>query len=210
MDHLEYILAYGLAGDFGRFRAASPLALARGAPAVIKSARGLEIGRVLRPATPRHAAFLPNTSVGQLLRAPGVEDEARAQLVALRASELLARARQLIQSLELPMTLIDAEVLLDGAHATLQCVHWQRCDVRDLVSTLSSEFDLRIALLDLTAADEHEEESHGCGSCGSGGGCGSCGSGGGCGSCGSAQPEEVSAHFADLREKMEQRRVPLL
>ena len=30
MDHLEYLLRYGLVGDFGRFRATRPLALRRG------------------------------------------------------------------------------------------------------------------------------------------------------------------------------------
>jgi hypothetical protein len=210
MEHLEYIVAYGLAGDFGRFRAAAPVALARGGLAVIKSERGLEVGRVLRPATPRHAVFLPNTTVGQLLRAFGPDDEVRAERAAARAGELLRRAGQLIDSLGLTLTALDAEVLLDGEHGVLHVVRWQSGDVRELVSALSREFELTLTLLDLASpADAHEDE-HGCGSCGGSGGCGSCGEGDGCGSCGSAQPDAVRAHFAALREQMEQRRVPLL
>ena len=68
MNAVEYLLSYGLAGDFGRFRAPGPLECRRGARAVVRSHRGLEIAEVLRAATPRHAHFLPNTSVGQLLR----------------------------------------------------------------------------------------------------------------------------------------------
>ena len=113
----------------------------------------------------------------------------------------------------MPLTLLDAEVLLDDQHAVLHYLHWDRCDIRSLVSALSSEIDMHVLVVDLTAPVV-EPVSEGCGSCGSGGGCGSCdsgGSGGGCGSCGSVKPEEqVQTRFAALREKMEQRRVPLL
>ena len=44
VDHLEYLLSYGLAGDFGRFRAARPLSCRRGDRAVVRTHRGLEIG----------------------------------------------------------------------------------------------------------------------------------------------------------------------
>jgi hypothetical protein len=58
------------------------------------------------------------------------------------------------------------------------------------------------------------EEHHGCGreGCGrqAGGGCSTCGAGGGCGSCGAASPQDVQAHFAQLREQMERRRTALL
>jgi cell fate regulator YaaT (PSP1 superfamily) len=208
MDHQEYILGYGLAGDFGRFRSAAPIGLSRGERAVIRTDRGLEIGQVLRPARPRHAVFLPNTTVGQLLRPMKSEDEARAEEMGARAGEMLAHGGGLIEALRLPLALLDAEMLLDGEHALLHYLHWGECDIRELVSRLSRRFDVHVALIDRTAPAT--EEDHGCGSCGSGGGCGSCGSGGGCGSCGSAPPEEVQAYFAGLREKMEQRRVPLL
>src|SRR5262249_12081618 len=95
MSYLEYIVGYGLAGDFGRFRASAPLSLSRSTRVLIQSERGREVGRVLRPATPRHAAHLPNSTVGQLLRPLGPEDEARAERQSVRAGELLARAGQL-------------------------------------------------------------------------------------------------------------------
>jgi cell fate regulator YaaT (PSP1 superfamily) len=207
MDHLDYLVAHGLFGHFGRFRAAAALDLPRGSAVVIRSDRGMEIGRVLRPATSRHAVFLPNTTVGALLRAAGPDDTALASRMAVRAEELLARGEQLIQTLGLPVALFDAEVLLDGKRAVVQHLRWGSTDVRELVSTLARELDMVIELVDVGAPAV--EEDHGCGSCGSGGGCGSCGSSGGCGSCGSARPEEVRAYFSELREKME-RRVPLL
>ena len=67
MNELEYLVSYGLAGDFGRFRSLTPLVCRRGQRVVVRSHRGVEVGIVLRPATPRHASFLPNTTLGQLL-----------------------------------------------------------------------------------------------------------------------------------------------
>jgi hypothetical protein len=214
MNEPEFLLSYGRLGDFGRFRAAHPLALQRGERAVVRSHRGLEIARVLRPATPRHAHFLPNTTVGQLLRPAGPDDDEAEAKMAERGRVLLDRAADLTAELHLPLEMIDAEVLLDGRQAVLHHLRAAACDVRPLVSTLSREFDLQLLLQDLTrtsAPESEEHDEHGCGREGCGGGnCGSCGSGGGCGSCGTARPEEVQAYFAGLREKMEQQRMPLL
>jgi cell fate regulator YaaT (PSP1 superfamily) len=208
MADLEYILGYGLAGDFGRFRSAAPLSLARGERAVIRTERGLEIGQVLRPARPRHAVFLPNTTVGQLLRPVNPEDEELARQMGARADEILAEGAALIETLGLPLSLLDAEVLLDSERALLHYLHWDECDIREWVSRMSRRFEIHVALIDRTAPVAAED--HGCGSCGSEGGCGSCGSGGGCGSCSSAKPEEVQSYFTGLREQMEKRRVALL
>ena len=211
MDHLEYLLSYGLAGDFGRFRAARPLGCRRGDRAVVRSHRGLEVGEVLREATPRHAAFLPNTTVGQLLRLAGPDDDNAADQMRERGRRLFERGRRLAEELRLPLELIDAEVLLDGDHAVLHLLRSADCDVRPFVSAVSREFEMHVLLTDLgrPAASEPPEEEHaGCGreGCGEGaGGCGSCGAGGGCGSCGTAEPAASQEHFAALREKMERR-----
>jgi hypothetical protein len=205
MDHLEYLLSYGLAGDFGRFRAARPLALRRADRAVVRTHRGLEIGRVLREATPRHATFLPNTTVGPLLRRAGPDDEQTAEGMAERGRRLFDRGRRLAEELGLPLELIDAELLLDGEHGVLHLLRFADCDVRPFVSGLSREFELHIQLTDLVRPAA-EEEHAGCGreGCGRGaGGCSTCGAGG-CGSCG-AGADDLKQYFAELREKMERR-----
>jgi hypothetical protein len=203
MDLVEYLVGYGLAGDFGRFRPGRPLTCARGGRVVVRSPRGLEVGVVLREATPGHALFLPNSTVGTLLREATPEDDRQEEAMRGRAARLLDRGTALTESLGLPLELLDAEVLLDGGQAVLHFLRGQECDPRPLVSTLSREFEVQVSLVDL-AQPREEEEHHGCGNCGSEGGCGSCGSGG-CGSCGSARPEEVQAHFAELRQQMERR-----
>jgi cell fate regulator YaaT (PSP1 superfamily) len=218
MDDLEYLLSYGRLGDFGRFRSAKPLACGRGDRAVVRTHRGLEVGEVLRPAAPGHATFLPNTSVGQLLRLLTANDEEALARSTAIARSAYGRAARITHDLALPLEVIDAEVLLDGEHGVIHLLRWEDCDVRPFVSTLSREFALHITLADLTRssvaqAGAEEEEHAGCGrpDCGAGkGGCSTCGSGGGCGTCGAARPKEVQAYFAGLRQKMDEQRVALL
>lgn len=215
MGDLEFLVGYGLVGEFGRFRSTRPLACRRGDRVVVRTHRGVEAGAVLRPAAPAHAQFLPNTTVGQLLRPFGADDERTATRLLGRAAEVQDRATQLATELDLPLELLDVEMLLDGEHAVLHHLRWAECDPRPFVSTLSREFALHVLLTDLTnagsaAMHEDAEEEHSCGSCGSSGdGCGSCGSGGGCGSCATARPPVDAAHFAGLREQMERQRTPL-
>ena len=211
MNELEYLVSYGLAGDFGRFRTLTPLPCRRGERVVVRSHRGVEIGAVLRAATPRHAAFLPNTTLGQLLRVETPDDERKAETLRERGRQLFAQGNELVQRLGLPLELLDVEVLLDGEHAVLHILRWAECDVRPFIATLSSAFALHLQIADLVQPKEDEEEAHGCGrdGCGHDGGCGSCGTGG-CGSCGTEHGQQPIPCFAELREQMEHRRVGLL
>src|SRR4051794_8954640 len=111
MPELEYLLSYGLLGDFGRFRVVRLLPCRRGDRVIARSPRGLEIAEVLRAASPGHALFLPNTSVGQLLRLATPEDEATGRRLRGQAQRLLERGQELTRELGLPLELLDAEIL---------------------------------------------------------------------------------------------------
>jgi hypothetical protein len=211
----EYLLSYGTLGDFGRFRPLRPLVCRRGDLAVVESHRGMELATVLCPASPGHAAYLPNTSVGRLLRLAGHLDEETAARVRERGRSLYERARCLSVEQSLPLEVIDVEVLLDNQHAVVQYLGWDAFDAPPFVSKLSTEFEVHITLQNLAAAPQPGETEHGCGrpDCGrtEGGGCSTCGTGGGCSTCGAAKPEDVRAHFAGLRAQMEQaHRTPLI
>jgi hypothetical protein len=224
MSEHEYLIGYGLAGEFGRFRSALPLTCGRGDRVVVRTHRGIEAGHVLRAAVAGHARFLPNTTVGQLLRTFNSAD-VRAELsLRDRAPSIWSRAAQLAEELGLLIELLDVEILLDGEHAVLHHLRSGDCDLRPLVSTLAREFDIHVLLVDLAnqanpeTVDDELDTDHGCGSCSSEGGCssGKC-SEGGCGSCGSggcssqaAAGATSVADFAALRERMEQQRTPLL
>jgi hypothetical protein len=211
----EYLLSYGSLGDFGRFRPAAALTCRRGDQAVVRSPRGLELATVLCEATPGHAHFLPNTTVGPLLRLAQLEDLETAERMRERSQRLFEEGRALAETLNLSLELIDVEVLLDGEHAVVQHLRWEDCDPRPFVSTLSRRHDLLITLHDLGQPTAEPETEQGCGrpGCGrtAGGGCSTCGSGGGCSSCGSGGKEDLKEYFAGLRRQMhaEQRR-PLL
>ncbi len=211
METEEYLASFGLNGALGRFRTAAPLHLRRGERVVVKGLRGIEIAEVLCPATPRHAHFLPNTSVGQLLRRLTPADEQSESAMRLRAQQLFERGGQLAAEMGLPLLLLDVEVLLDGEHAILHQLRSADIDIRPFVRTLSHEFALQITLLDL--GRDRNEEPAGCGrlDCGrqADGGCSTC-SRGGCGSCGSAQQKDTEQYFVSFREQMERRRTALL
>jgi cell fate regulator YaaT (PSP1 superfamily) len=218
MEAREYLVSFGLTGEFGRFHARVPLSLRRGERVAVRGARGLEIGEVLCPATSRHANFLPNTSVGQLLRRLSPADEKTATEMRARGQQLLERGQQLAAELKLPLVLLDVEVLLDGEHAVLHYLRDEDADLRPFVSTLSREFAAHVMLVDLSrdrqeAVSKDSEEHAGCGrpDCGqkADGGCSTCGSGG-CDSCGSAKPRDMELYFAQLREQMERQRTALL
>src|ERR1700723_688131 len=124
MNELEFLVSYGLAGDFGRFRSLTPLNCRRGQRVVVCSHRGVEVGSVLRPATPRHAAYLPNTTLGQLLRAVTPADEAKLDAVREHSRRLFSRSVELVHELDLPLEVLDAEVLLDDEHAAMHLLRW--------------------------------------------------------------------------------------
>ena len=215
MTHQEYLLSYGALGDFGRFCPVTPLTCLRGQRAVVRTHRGLELATVLGDARPGHAHFLPNTTVGQLLRLATPDDLRAERRRGEDARRLCDEAGALAATLALPLEVIDAEVLLDGEQAVVHHVSWAEFDPRPFVSGLSKRFDAHVTLYDLTrpgtpAPEGEESHAHGCGrpGCGGGsGGCGTeggCGTGGGCSTCGLKNLPDLKKYFAGLREQMAQ------
>jgi cell fate regulator YaaT (PSP1 superfamily) len=210
---LEYLLTFGCVGEFGRFRSLTTSIGRRGQRAVLRTHRGLELGTILCAAVPGHAHYLPNTTLGQLLRLADTNDEEAAERMRQRSQVLFQDAGRRVGELELPLMVVDVEVLLDGEHAILHHLHWEEFDERDLVSALSRTHGLHVRLHSLKTSTAAEEipDHQGCGrpNCGRTSGDG-CGSGGGCATCGGCGTSDLRAHFAELREKMSGPRVPLL
>jgi cell fate regulator YaaT (PSP1 superfamily) len=203
MSAREYLVSHGNSGAIGRFRTANGETFRRGERVVVYSESGLTLGEVLCPVTPGHARLLADGFVGDLLRRASADDDLTAERLRRRGQELFADARQLFAEQKLPLELLDVEVLLDAARATLYCLRWGACDERPWIAVLSQRHQMQLTVTDLT--DPHREAGCGQPGCGSGqGGCSSCSSGG-CGTgCGSArQASDVRAYFASLREKMQ-------
>ena len=75
MSDRGYLLSYGRVGDFGRFESAEPFRCRRGDRVVVRTARGQEIGVVMRAVSEGHALLLADRPIGQMmcLATPGDE-----------------------------------------------------------------------------------------------------------------------------------------
>lgn len=206
------LVQFGRSGFVGRF--ASAAALARGARVIVRGPRGVELGVVLCEPGEQFAPAL--ATEGELLRAAAAEDEALAETFPAREAELLDAASAAAAEAGLPLTFVDAELTFDH-HLILHGLAWGACDATPLFAALSARFGLAVRLLDLSqtaVTTDPPPADSGCGKpgCGTaGGGCSSCGTGttGGCstGSCSRGKvksADELTAYFADLRQKMEQ------
>jgi hypothetical protein len=214
----EYLISHGCAAALTRCRDRAGVDPERGDRVVIQSARGLELGEVLCAATPAHAALSPTISEGLLLRVATSQDESAARGLSRRAAALLDDAQRLIESQNLPLLPLDADLLLDGTRGFLRVLRWDACTLTPLLEELRRGHGLFVTIQDVSRAEA--EHDHGCSSCG-GGGCGSCAEGGcstggcGSGSCSSGAVKsaaELTAYFAQLREQMQAAipRVPLV
>jgi cell fate regulator YaaT (PSP1 superfamily) len=216
MNAFEYLVSFGAAGDFSRFRAIGPQTYTRGDRVVVRSHQGLELGVVLCPTTADHERFLSHTAVGELLRLANRDDECASARTRELGRQIFEDGRRLTTELGLPLEIVDVEVLLDGRQANIYHLRPGDCDYRPLVSELASRHDILISMQNL--AQPAEEKTNGCGKpdCGQtgGGGCSSCGPGGGCsaGSCGKhMEKEQVAEYLAGLKpQTADHSRVALL
>lgn len=184
----EFLLSYGAGGDLGRFRAAGGLTCRRGDLAVVRSLRGVELATVLCPAGAGHAHLLPDPHVGELLRLATQHDRETAARLRRDGQRLFEAGRRLAVELELPLEILDAEILLDGEHAVLYHLCATSCATEVLVNRLTHEQGLRVSLYNLAVPSADADAMHGgCGAANCGqGGCGSCASGG-CSTCGAVR-----------------------
>jgi cell fate regulator YaaT (PSP1 superfamily) len=206
----EYLVSHGQSGAFGRFAAEMPMPLRRGDRVVVRGSRGLELGTVLCPTSERQQRLLSHVPCGQLLRSATDEDESLARQRQDQGRRLADETRALVRGLAVPLEILDAEILLDGRQAIVQCLAAEQTDLAPLLAPLESQFQVAILLENLAVVPPaaEEQEHAGCGQpgCGrtAGGGCSSCGSDGGCSSCGSGKVD-MRNYFAHLRSKMEER-----
>ena len=211
----EYLVNHGSGGAVGRFAAGPGLTCARGDRVVVESRRGLELGAVLCPTTPRHARLLADPALGRLVRRATEADEAEARRLRALSHVVFAEARRLAAETGMPFEILDVELLLDGRRAIVQHLRWADCDYGPFAEALGRTRGVEVFMEDLALPPTDATEEHGgcgepgCGRAKGGGGCSSCGPGGGCSSCGGKV--DMRDYFSHLRAKMEQKqRVPLL
>lgn len=195
----DYLVTFGQAGDFSRFRPVPPAEYSRGDRVVVRCRDSIRLGQVMCSALAEHDRFISPQPMGDLLRRATGSDEAAANRMRGIGEDIFADARRWTSELDLTIEIVDVDVTLDGAQATLSYVRSAECDYRPLVSNLSRRYDVIILMENLSLPTEEA----GCGrpDCGHGeGGCSSCSSGGcSTGSCASgAKKEDIAAYLARL------------
>jgi len=120
---------------------------------IVETNRGIELGKVIAAAkevTPEENAepFKP------VIRMATPEDISQAQHQRDRATKALAKSKELIESLNLPMKVIHAQYNLDGSHLIVFFYSEKRVDFRELVRKLSHELRTHVELRQVGARDE--------------------------------------------------------
>ena len=92
----EYLVSYGLTGELGRFSAPAG-GLARWMRVILQTSRGVEIGEVLRPASPRLGELMGDAPAGDLLRPATTDDERRAAEQAAMAAAFRAAVARVLR-----------------------------------------------------------------------------------------------------------------
>jgi hypothetical protein len=198
MDNISYLLSYGKAGEFGVFRAASTGCYQRSQNVVVKSRRGVELGWIMREAGETHARLLDGTYLGEILRPAAPDDLEIASRLQQKAEALFERGRRLGSTLQLPIEIFDAEILLDGRNGVLYVLRRSNCDPGPLLDTVSEREQLLVTMHDLGPAPSRSEtdDATAFGACGGGscgeGGCGTCQKGS-CSTCKTHHAEELGA-----------------
>ena len=177
-------------GQVGRFRSEDGRQYPRGTAVICRTSRGIELGEVLTSSSDAS----PGAVDGQLLRAVTAEDQLlkarldRHQRKAFRACERLIRER------DLPVALVDIELLFDGQSLYFYFLGDVTEEVEVMTQGLAKEYEAKAGIGKFAKL-----LTDGCGpGCGTvagggcqttGGGCAGCAASGGCGTSSSRASE---------------------
>jgi len=120
---------------------------------VVKTARGLELGRVII-APKQVMEGKEDQGLKPVVRKAEPGDIKRAQELEAKEAEAMAECAKLIAKLGLPMKLLGAEYNLDGSRLTFFFSAEERVDFRNLVRELNSRFKKKVELRQLGPRDE--------------------------------------------------------
>ena len=120
---------------------------------VVETNRGHELGKVVIAA--KQVIHNEITEpLKPIIRKALPEDIERANRQQERAKNAIAKSRELIEKLNLPMKPISAQYNLDGSHLTIFFSAEKRIDFRELVRELSRSLKTRVELRQVGARDE--------------------------------------------------------
>jgi cell fate regulator YaaT (PSP1 superfamily) len=121
--------------------------------AVVKTARGMELGRVVIPPQPEETPENREPPSPVVRKADG-DDIARAAELDQKSKEAYRECEKMIAELGLPMKLLSAEHNFDNSRLTFLFSAEERVDFRDLVRRLTARFKTRVELRQVGSRDE--------------------------------------------------------
>ena len=178
----RYLVRVGVMGRVGRFDTADSHRYARGADVVVRTVRGLELGKVL---TADIAADGYQEPDGTLLRRLTIEDRLLAQRLERDRHEAFNACAARLAQRDDPATLIDVEHLFDGQSLYFYFLGEVSPGTEELTAELAELYSAAVKFDQFTDSLVHgcgpncgtaEAEGAGCGSS-----CGSCAVAGACG-----------------------------
>jgi cell fate regulator YaaT (PSP1 superfamily) len=132
---------------------AGDIDLKAGEYAVVKTARGVELGHVVIAPGQVIDSQVKDT-LSPVLRKAEEEDVRQVEEMEAKAEEALIECGKLIGELNLPMKLLSAEYNLDNSRLTFLFSAEERVDFRELVRRLTSKFKMRVELRQVGSRDE--------------------------------------------------------
>ncbi len=173
-----HLVQIGLLGSIGKFASADRRVYARDAEVVCRTARGLEVGKVICKIEPSDTE---SERDGEVLRRVGREDRAIVERLDRFRDRAFLACTKLLAERDLQATLVDVEHLFDGQSIWFYFLGEVSPEVESLTAELADVYESKVKFRKFA-----ETLAKGCGpDCGTGSSCGDCGScalsGGGCG-----------------------------
>ncbi len=150
----RYVVRHGAMRQLGDFEAAPGASYQRGQLVIVRGPRGQEAADVLCPSTPQAAAQIAEPTTGQIIRLATDADQTRLEQIRQDLPRKFDLARQHVDTLKLPMQLVDTEFLFGGERLVFYFLAEKRVDFRELVKMLAREFQTRIELRQIGVRDE--------------------------------------------------------
>ena len=120
---------------------------------VVETSRGHELGKVV--ISPKQVIFNEITEpLKPVIRKAQAEDIEKAQQQQKWATNAIAKCRELVEKLKLPMKPISSQYNLDRSHLTIFFSAEKRVDFRELARELSRSLKTRVELRQVGARDE--------------------------------------------------------
>jgi cell fate regulator YaaT (PSP1 superfamily) len=149
----SWIVRHGAMRFLGTFDADQE-SYGRSQEVIVRTDRGLEIGQLLCPTTPRAVELIDEPTRGRIIRLLSEQDLAQREKLRDAEERELETCTRFVQQRRLQMELVDVEHLFGGERIIFYFLAEKRVDFRELVKDLAREYQTRIEMRQIGVRDE--------------------------------------------------------